>query len=164
MKAVAEFKEIAHCGGQVIFKTVTDPDGGRKYQVGYQHSRPTPAAFFAVYALREGIAVETIKLGGIGQPWNPPPVPSCVPVFIASDSQGLFGYQCPGCRQYWRASMAAVCAYCGIRAQRHDFLTDAQRLYVALYCQRLMEALSAEHDGEHLIDMDAVADATGKQI
>jgi hypothetical protein len=163
MIAAAEFREIAHSGGQVTFRTVTEPDGSRKYQIGYQHSRPTPASIFAVYALQEGVAVGTVRLGGIGQPWNPPPVPGCVPVFIASDSEGQFGFQCPVCRQYWRASAAAVCAYRGVRAQRHDFLTDAQRVYVALYCQRLSEALSAEDDGEHVIDLDAVADATGKQ-
>jgi hypothetical protein len=54
-------------------------------------------------------------------------------------------------------------AYCGIRAQRHDFLTDAQRVYVALYCRRLIEALSANGDDEHIIDMDAMADAVGCQ-
>ena len=39
----------------------------------------------------------------------------------------------------------------------------AQRVYVARYCKKLMEALDAEADGEHVIDMDAVADAAGKE-
>jgi hypothetical protein len=54
-----------------------------------------PATLVGVYALPQGIAVGTIKLCGIGQPWNPPSVPGCIPVFIASDSQGKFGHQCP---------------------------------------------------------------------
>ena len=27
--------------------------------------------------------------------------------------------------------------YCGVRAERHGFLTEAQRVYVARYCERL---------------------------
>jgi hypothetical protein len=41
-------------------------------------------------------------------------------------------------------------------------LTEAQRVYVARYCERLREALNEEDDGKHIIDMDAVADAVGK--
>jgi hypothetical protein len=55
-----------------------------------------------------------------------------------------------------------VCPYCGIRAQRHDFLTAAQQLYVAQYCERLRQALGAATDGDHIMDMDAVTDAVGK--
>jgi len=117
---------------------------------------------FAIYALREGVAVGPIKLGGVGQPWNPPPIHSYFPVFIASDSQCKFGHQCPKCRGYWRAGSGTVCPYCGIRAQRYEFLTDAQQLYVAKYCARLRHALAQDEDGEHVIDMDAVADAVGK--
>jgi hypothetical protein len=88
-----EFEEISHCGGQVIFRVVTGEDGQRAYQITYRHSRGGPMRLFAIYALREGVAVGTIKLGGIGQPWNPPPISSCFPVYIASDSQGKFGHQ-----------------------------------------------------------------------
>jgi hypothetical protein len=157
----AEFQEIGHCGGQVIFRVVTGEDGRRAYQIPYK-GFGGPMALFAVYALRQGVAVDTIQLRGIGQPWNPPPVPGCFPVFIASDSQGKFGHQCPKCHGYWRAGGAAVCPYCGIRAQRHEFLTDAQQSYVAQYCALLSRALDQAEDGEHTIDMDAVADAVGK--
>ena len=44
------------------------------------------------------------------------------------------------------------------------FLTDAQSQYVAEYCALLRAALAQEKDGEHVIDMDAVADAVGKDI
>ena len=51
----------------------------------------------------------------------------------------------------------------GCHARAHEFLTTAQRVYVARYCKKLIEALDAEADGEHVIDMDAVADAVGKE-
>jgi hypothetical protein len=156
-----EFEEIGHYGGQVIFRVVTGEDGQRAYQITGQGSRGGPMALFAIYALPQGVAIGQIKLGGIGQPWNPPPIPGCFPVFITSDSQGKFGHQCPKCRGYWRGG-DSVCPYCGIRAQRHEFLTDAQRLYVAQYCALLRHALHQEKDGEYTIDMDTVADAVGK--
>ena len=55
-----------------------------------------------------------------------------------------------------------MCPYCATRGDRHVFLTEAQERYVAQYCDRLTEALADEKDGEHVIDMDAVAAAAGK--
>ena len=50
VSSAAEFEEIAPCGGKVTFGIRTD--GGRKsYGVGVSHDRPTPASWFAVYAL-----------------------------------------------------------------------------------------------------------------
>ncbi len=158
-----EFQEIAHSGGQVSFNAVTDESGHRKYSIRLQLSRPVPAALFGIYALRQGIPVGMIVMRGIGVAWNSPPVPGTVPVFISSDSQGLFGSECPRCRGYWRSrEEARVCPYCGIVEQRQNLLTKAQRRYVWQYCVRLDEALSDEQDGNHVIDMDAVADAAGK--
>jgi hypothetical protein len=88
-----------------------------------------------------------------------------VPVFIASDSEGKFGFQCPRYEQYRRTRGGiSLCPYCGVRADRHQFLSAAQRIYVQLYCERLDEALSADEDGAHVIDMDAVADAAGRDV
>jgi hypothetical protein len=160
-----EFQEISHSGGQVTFTIITREDGRHSYQVGFRSCRPVPFALFAIYALPPGIPVGDVKMGGIGDPWNPPPLPGCLPVFIASDSHGLFGQQCPRCAGYWRSrGFPHVCPYCGIVDERHNFLTDAQRRYVAQYCQKLEEALSNDRDGEHIIDMDAVANAVGKDI
>jgi len=160
-----EFQEIAHCGGQIIFNVRTDANGRRSYQVTWQGNRPVPMALYSLYALPQGIPIADLPMGGIGSPWPRPPVPGCVPVFIASDSQGKFGFQCPRCEKYWRArGSAAVCPYCGVRGERHDFLSKAQRAYVQLYCEKLHEALSAPDDGAHTIDMDAVADAAGRDI
>jgi len=165
MAQEVEFEEIGHSGGKVIFHVVTDPDGRRSYQVTYQGNRPVPTAMFAVYALLQGVAVAPIKLGGIGQPWNPPPFPGCIPVFIGSDSQGKFGHQCPQCCGYWRCNGSpSVCPYCAARGERHDFLSDAQSGYVQQYCEVLSEALNSAENGDHIIDMDAVADAAGKDI
>ena len=78
----SELEEIAHTGGKVIFHINIDALGRLSYSVEYCHSRPTPAAMFAIYAIPEGVAVGDIELGGIGQPWNPPPLSNCFPVFI----------------------------------------------------------------------------------
>jgi hypothetical protein len=165
MNVGAEFREISHCGGQIIFRVTTSAEGRRAYQITIQGNRPVPMALYSIYALPQGIPVADLKTGGIGSPWPPPPVPGCFPVFIASDSEGEFGFQCPRCQQYWRADGDAnVCPYCGVRCERHQFLSNAQRIYVQNYCEMLNQALNSEEDGDHVIDMDAVADAAGKDI
>jgi len=158
-----EFAEIAHTGGTVTFKIRTTEGGGRTYQVGYRHSRPVPMVLIGIYALPQGIPVDTIQMGGIGEPLNPPPIPSCIPVMMGSDSTGHFGHNCPKCGTYWRSgAWANVCPYCGFRTARHEFLSEAQQRYVTHYCQVLGGALDGE-DGDVNIDMDAVADAAGKK-
>ncbi len=160
-----EFKEIGHSGGKVIFHVTVRPDGGRSYQLEYRGERAGPSVIFAVYALPQGIPVGTIQLGGIGQPWNPAPFPDCVPVFYGSDSEGKFGHHCPRCRGYWRSEGSpSVCPYCAARGQRHEFLSDAQRVYAQQYCEVLFNALRSDKEGDCVIDMDAVADAAGKDI
>lgn len=149
----------------MTFTIVTNSDGVRGYRIGYSHSRPTPSSIFAVWAIPQGVAVADINLGGVGTPWNPPPISGCFPVFIASDSHGCFGYQCPSCKGYWRAGGASLmCPYCATQGNRHGFLTDAQQKYVAQYCAMLGRALASIKDGDHVIDMDAVADAVGKNV
>jgi hypothetical protein len=165
MNVGAEFREVSHCGGQIIFRVTTSAEGRRGYQITFQGNRPVPMALYSIYALPQGIAVADLNTGGIGSPWPPPPVPGCFPVFIASDSEGKFGFQCPRCQQYWRARGGAnICPYCGVRCDRHQFLSNAQRIYVKNYCETLNQALNTEEDGDHVIDMDAVADAAGKDI
>jgi hypothetical protein len=43
-----EFKEVGHCGGQFTVDVKTTDEGRRTIQFGMRHSRPTPAAFFAI--------------------------------------------------------------------------------------------------------------------
>lgn len=162
-----EFQEVGHCGGQITVNVTTNADGQREVQFGIRHSSPTPASWFAIYALPQGIPVGTIQLGGIGDPWNPPPFPGCLPIFIASDSQGMFGRQCPRCHGYWRSAgtpsrWKMTCPYCGVRTQAHGFLTDGQTRYVQALCELIADAMGSDADGEHVVDMDAVADAVGK--
>jgi hypothetical protein len=159
-----EFKEIAHCGGKVNVTTVTGEDSRRRASFGVEHSAPRPAAWFAVYALPpHGIPVATIRLGGIGQPWNPAPYPDCLPVFVGSDSEGLFGHECPECNGYWRSKAVPptweiTCPYCGRSAETHHFLTAGQRRFVKAVCDLTLHAFTAAEDGKHIIDLDKVAD------
>jgi hypothetical protein len=159
-----EFEEIGHSGGKITFRIMTDQQGRRGFQVTISGSRPVPAEWIAVYALPQGVPVESIQLGGIGQPWNPPPFPDCLPVFIASDCQGRFGHHCPNCGGYWRSGpWPNICPYCAIRAPGFQFFSEAQQRYVLHYCEVLRQALDSTLDGEVVINMDAVADAVGKQ-
>lgn len=162
-----EFQEIGHCGGQYTVNVKTAPDGRRSFQLGMRHSRPTPASFFAVYFLPQGIPVGMIQLGGIGQPWNPSPALGSLSIFIASDTQGMFGHQCQNCGGYWRSEASPArwrmtCPYCGLRAESHAFLTDGQLRYAKACCDLIEQALSSDKDGESVVDMDKVADAVGK--
>lgn len=162
----AEFEEIAHTGGKVTFNVRIDTEGRISYNIGWSHSRPTPATVFAVYAIAQGVAVGDINLGGIGTPWNPPPLSGCYPVFISSDSTGMFGHQCPSCNAYWRTGHGGkICPYCAFEAgENYQFLTKAQQRYVKEYCDVLGNALEGGQAGEYIIDMDAVAEAAGKDI
>jgi hypothetical protein len=160
-----EFEEIAHSGGRVTFSIVTNPEepGRGQYQTTWSGTRPVPSALFAVWALSQGVAVADIDVAGIGVPWNPPPVAGCIPVFIASDSEGNFGNECPACGGYWRSRASPVmCPYCATRAYRHQFLTRSQKRYVKQYCDFLHESFD-KGDGDHVIDLDAVADAVGNE-
>lgn len=164
MSKKAELEEIAHTGGKVTFNIRIDAEERISYNVEWTHSRPTPATVFAVYAIPQGVAVRDIKLGGIGTPWNPPPFPGCYPVFISSDSSGMFGRQCPSCNGYWRAGFwGRICPYCALGAdENYHFLTEAQQRYVRQYCEVLRSALASGQAGEYIIDMDLVAEAAGK--
>lgn len=160
----ADFQEIGHTGGKVKFTVVTDEHGNRSYQIGWTHSAPHSSVLTAVWALPQGVAIANLNMGGIGTPWNPPPVSGCFPVMIGSDTEGKFGHQCPKCSGYWRSDASpTMCPYCAMQADRYMFLSDAQQQYVERYCARLNEALHAPDDGDHIIDMDAVADAVGKE-
>lgn len=160
----AELDEIAHSGGKVTFEVTVSPDGEMSYTVQWSHSRPTPASIYAVYAIPQGFAVSDYHIGGIGTPVKPPPIPNCYPVFLSSDSTSLFGRQCPACNGYWRSGgLDYMCPYCAVESEQFfQFLTEAQQLYVQQYCELLRNALQTGKEGTHTIDMDAVADAAGK--
>lgn len=168
-KSDKQFKEIAHSGGQFSINVHVSGDGVHSLQFGFRHSRPVPCSLFAVYSLLNSIPVGTIQLGGIGTPWNSPPVEDCIPVFIASDSSSMFGHKCPRCNGYWRSTSVPAlwpitCPYCGLKAELHHFLTEGQAKYLKAYCSRAQEALQLDSDGELVIDMDVVADSIGNEL
>ena len=163
-KAAGEFVEIGHCGGKITFDIVTDTKGQSSCQTRIEGNRPVPMVMIAVYALHQGVPVEMIQLGGIGQPWNLPPFAGCIPVFIGSDSEGRFGHHCPRCDAYWRSGpWPNICPYCGVEAKGYQFLSKAQLRYVRQYCHVVSDAMDSGQDGKVVIDMDAVADAAGKE-
>jgi hypothetical protein len=162
-----EFQEIGHCGGRFTVNIETIENGERTLQFGVIHSSPRPASMFAVYTLPQGIPVGTIQLGGIGTPWNPPPTADSLPVFIASDSQGMFGHECPKCKGYWRSKgtpdrWRMTCPYCGLRTYIHALLTEGQRQYVRAWCELIAQAVQSPDDNEYVLNMDEVADEVGK--
>jgi hypothetical protein len=161
MTIESEFREIAHSGGTVtiILKIV---EGQPRYSQMWRHCRPSAAVIFAVWALPQGVAIAQSDLGGIGQAVAGPPIPGCFQVFVGSDSEGKFGHQCPSCGGYWRSGVEVnFCPYCGQREDVVAFLTAAQRSYIAEYCAKFSEFMTAQVEGECVIDMDAVADAAG---
>ena len=154
-----EFRQIAHSGGQIVIKTTTQPDGRRLYQLTFQHSRPVGSALFAVHVVPPGLTVATAQLGGMGSPIDPGPVPGNLMVYIVTDSEMMWGAECPRCSAYWRSnSPSRCCVSCGLRGEPHLFLTEAHSAYIQQYCSLFARAQSAP-DGEHVIDFDAVADA-----
>lgn len=162
-----DFSEVAHSGGKVTFTVECDKEGHISYQIGYSHSAPTPMSLVGIYAHPDGFACENIKMGGIGQPWNPPPFPNCIAVFMASDSQGKFGHECPECHKHFRsdnipALFPLTCPYCRLRVESYHYLTPPQKSYVSHYVRELIEGcenIAPESTAEIVIDMNAVADA-----
>lgn len=157
-----EFTEIGHCGGKVTFNITVAEGGEQAFQTGYSNSRKRLArmTLVAIYALPQGVPLEPIHMGGLGEPWSPPPFPGCYPVFMASDSLGHFGHRCPYCNGYWRSGpWPRICPYCAGSAAPQEFISEAQLRYVHHYCETLTDALESEEEGEVIIDMDVVADA-----
>ena len=164
---LADFEEIAHSGGKLTLKFKIHESGQKEMALRLDHNRAgAAAAWLMVYALPQGYPIAPLKMGGLGQPWSPPPIPGCLPILIGSDSEGMFGHQCPACERIWRSKHGgSFCVYCGYGGQTHDFLTEAQRAYVFEMCRTIGNALSELPPGEHniVVDFDEVADAIGSE-
>ena len=155
-----EFTEIAHSGGQIIMHFVTTPEGVRGYQLTWQHQRSNGGGFFAIYALAPGYPVGDAPLGGLGSTIPPSPVPGAMLVFVASDSESMYGRRCPACLGYWRSTaLSPFCVCCGGQAPSYAFITEAQSIYIQQYCELFAKGLHSQVDGKYVIDLDAVADA-----
>jgi len=161
-----DFSEIGHTGGKITFQIQCDAKGGIAYSTKYEFSGGGPASLTGVYAHPEGFVCANIKMGGIGQPWNAPPFPNCIAVFMASDSEGRFGHECPQCKKHFRttnipATFPITCPYCGLRAESFHFLTPPQNAYVHHYIETLDNGLAnikPNSNADVVIDMNAVAD------
>lgn len=157
-----DFKEIAHCGANTTINIATDSEGRKGAAFGIVGRSPGPMTVVGVYILLpHGIPVSDFKLGGIGQPFDPPPPEGCVPAILGSDSLGCWGHQCPQCNGYFRnrnhaAIYPQTCPYCGLRAAAFQFLTPAQRRFLAHLAERLEEELSApdERGAERQVEID----------
>lgn len=162
-----DFSEVGHTGGLATFEVKKEADGQVGWQQGYSGSSPQPMTLVAVYAHFDGFACGGVQLGGIGQPWNPPPLPNCVAVFMASDTEGHFGHECPRCGKHFRsesipAKFRLTCPYCGLRADGYRFLTPPQKKYVKHYVDTLFSAIADVKPGSDAvvkIDMDKLADS-----
>jgi len=147
-----EFREVGHSGGKVIVHVVTT-EGRRKYSMTWTHCRPVRTVVAGVWALPQGMPLCRVTFGGIGTKAEGPPAPRAIQVFLASDSQGHFGHECPGCAKYWRSGPAPLnCPYCGGRGDLITFLTQPQRRYIQQYCRHVVEAIQSETDGDFTID------------
>ena len=70
----------------------------------------------------------------------------------------------PDCNGYWRSGpFPNICPYCAIRAHGYQFLSESQLHYVRYYCEILNTAMHLNKENNVIIDMDIVADATGKE-
>jgi hypothetical protein len=163
-----DFREIAHCGGRIVFRIERLEDGRRTYSISVHHDRPTPAAIIGIYALApEGIPVGDFRIGGIGQIADPPPSETAMAVFLGSDSRTCWGHECGECGGYFRngqhpAIYPLTCPYCAVRADAYRFLSTAQKRYVKHYIEMLFDGLQVEMAPgavhEIVIDMDAIVD------
>ncbi|HBG31077.1 MAG TPA: hypothetical protein DDW98_10665 [Gammaproteobacteria bacterium] len=162
MRIEDEFQEIGHCGGKISIDVKHDQGGRRLVSFGYRMGRPNPSSISAVWAKVDVHVLGECRLRGMGSVGDDDtPAPGYM-VFIGSDSEGLHGHQCPACGNYWRSSgQVSCCPYCALRGDRSSFLTLAQQGYVEQVVARIEDALRADSPAEHIIDMDAVADAVG---
>jgi hypothetical protein len=155
MPCQPDFAEIAHTGGKVTI-TVATQNGRRGHQVKYQHHGQNKIVLLEIRITYDGNQVGELAFGEV-------PPPGWSYAHIASDTDGKFGHQCPACNQYWRSDpWPTTCPYCGLQAHGLQFLSNAQKIYLQQYSEKLREALGAAEDGEYVIDLDAVADAVGK--
>jgi len=165
MSTAREFSEVGHCGGKLTV-TVSTIEGGKKaYQIGVRNSAPTPAGWTMLYADSDGNPLSFVPIGGLSDDTGPKSAPGIL-VILGSDIETLYGHECPRCHEYWRtdgfpARWATTCPYCGLQAAPHYFLTKGQRNYITECCKLVLEAMDGA-DGEHEVDLDAVADTVAK--
>jgi len=142
-----EFEEIAHTGGTITF--IHDP--ARGISVELKHSNPWRAAIYQVCVSFEGIVLDFVPMGGIGQS-IPYPQPS-IPAYLISDREGLFGQECPSCNSYFRSDCIGgdiSCPYCLHIEKGTEFLTENQKHFITIFCNTFIKA----HQNSETIEVD----------
>jgi len=153
---MSEFKDkIPAAGGKVEF--IYDPSSGRlAIQI-------TGTGFLALYMVAVSLdgrhVLGTVPPTGIGQsPVYPQP---SVITYIQSDEQGMWGRNCPLCKKYFRTNHTAndtCCPYCAAGSSSLDFISEAQRKYIAASYDAFARAYMGKQSTS--LDMADVADKT----
>ncbi|MCK8061631.1 MULTISPECIES: hypothetical protein [unclassified Fusibacter] len=113
-----DFEEIAHAGGKITIEIVDN-----SYGFNIEHSIPTA---FKVGQIRE-------EIFGIE-----------VPIFMISDSEGMYGSLCNSCDSYFRSAVfieKLICPYCGIKDNIGGFFTKNQQIYIKVYKDTFLTAI-----------------------
>ena len=124
-----EFEEIAHTGGKVIIENG---------QIKFEHKNPFPIVMYDILVSMNGII---LGRGTFGR--EPEPQPS-IQVMMGSDKEGFFGYTCPRCQNYFRAThlpLNIICPYCLYIDNTLHFLTKNQLKYIELFYNKFVESL-----------------------
>lgn len=160
-KEDAEFSPVENCGGLIKF-VIKEQNGSKQYSISYSNKSYYPAAMYGVYALvPQGYPISTFTMGGIGVAFEPPMPEGCIPVFMLSDREGMFGRKCPSCDGYFRqrgmiVGCNAYCPYCGTHCEPHHFLTESHLKYIQNYVAIFSAAFDSSIDAE--IDMHKCAE------
>lgn len=147
-----EFEDIRHTGGKITFSNG---------QATYVHTNPFHVVLYDIAVSFNGIV---LCRGDLMAPQNNPQ-PS-VQVMIASDKEGFFGYTCPRCSKYFRASHGTakrlICPYCLQISDALTFLTQSQKQYIKLYFEKSIEHFRT---GKELsIDLDEIVSQLDNNI
>jgi len=145
---MGDFKDqVPHTGG-----VLTIHKQGDRYALSYEHSNPHPAVFAELLVI-DGEPVSFIDLGGLYANDDPPPTE--VRAFLPSDSEGMFGRVCPGCKSYFRAGIPSsrFCPYCMTVAHALKYLTSPQCDFLRRQHDAIVAALAGP-DGNTSVSFD----------
>jgi hypothetical protein len=125
---MAQFKDaIPAACGKIEF--IWRPDGRIDFQI-------SGTGFWAMYmvavSMDGGHLLDEVPAVGLGG--TPVYRQPSVVAYIQSDSQGMWGRNCPACERYFRTNHiygVSVCPYCARTAPSLTFISKAQRVYIA---------------------------------
>ncbi len=157
-----DFRELAPCGGTFTLNIQTSASGHKIYQNGISQSSPKGAAISMIACDFYGNALKVVQLGWApGQEDQIQPSKDHFITFLPSDTEMMFGHECPRCKGYWRSDgmphlWPLTCPYCGLCSPTHFFLTNAHRHFLLELTNQLHEAINSDRDGDHDFRLDDV--------